>query len=135
MSENDRPTFDIAVPSVDPEKKDGDKPQTKEAGKAGEKETKEESDIVSTSWRQLRWQGYESSAWLGDGSHRSEADDQSEEDLQLKSELEMLVERLKVSSKLELGCGLSLTGRNPTLIFTSPRWRVYEHSYELPPAQ
>jgi hypothetical protein len=47
MSESDRPTFDIAVPSVDPEKKDGDKPQTKEAGKAGEKDTKEESDIVS----------------------------------------------------------------------------------------
>ncbi|OCF58861.1 26S proteasome regulatory subunit N1 [Kwoniella mangroviensis CBS 10435] len=68
MSEPDRPTFDIAVPSTDPEKKDQDKP-------------KANGDI--------KGKGKE------DGGKEDDVSDVSEEDLQLKAELEMLVQRLK----------------------------------------
>ncbi|WWD07723.1 hypothetical protein V865_005825 [Kwoniella europaea PYCC6329] len=68
MSEPDRPTFDIAVPSTDPEKKDQDKP-------------KANGDI--------KGKGKE------DGGKEDDVSDMSEEDLQLKAELEMLVQRLK----------------------------------------
>nr|XP_019047227.1 26S proteasome regulatory subunit N1 [Kwoniella bestiolae CBS 10118]OCF26157.1 26S proteasome regulatory subunit N1 [Kwoniella bestiolae CBS 10118] len=69
MSEPDRPTFDIAVPSTDPEKKDQDKPQPNGNGdvKGKGKDDGKEDDVA----------------------------DMSEEDLQLKAELEMLVQRLK----------------------------------------
>lgn len=47
---------------------------------------------------------------------------QSEEDLQLKAELEMLVERLKVS----LEDSRLLIARNPTPISTSLLWNHFE---------
>ncbi|WWC86946.1 uncharacterized protein L201_001827 [Kwoniella dendrophila CBS 6074] len=72
MSENDRPTFDIAVPSKDPEKKEGqDKPNGNVNG-------------------DLKGKGK-------DDGKDDEVSDMSEEDLQLKAELEMLVQRLKES--------------------------------------
>ncbi|WRT64812.1 uncharacterized protein IL334_001748 [Kwoniella shivajii] len=69
MSEPERPTFDIAVPSTDPEKKDEDKPKAN---------------------GDLKGKGK-------DESEKDEFTDMSEEDLQLKAELEMLVQRLKES--------------------------------------
>ncbi|WWC67906.1 uncharacterized protein I206_101824 [Kwoniella pini CBS 10737] len=69
MSDSDRPTFDIAVPSKDPEKKDEDKPKSNGDLKGKGKDESKEEDI----------------------------NDMSEEDLQLKAELEMLVQRLKES--------------------------------------
>nr|XP_018265646.1 26S proteasome regulatory subunit N1 [Kwoniella dejecticola CBS 10117]OBR87804.1 26S proteasome regulatory subunit N1 [Kwoniella dejecticola CBS 10117] len=69
MSDSDRPTFDIAVPSKDPEKKDEDKPKANGNGdlKGKGKDDGKDDDVT----------------------------EMSEEDLQLKAELEMLVQRLK----------------------------------------
>ncbi|WWD21462.1 hypothetical protein CI109_105948 [Kwoniella shandongensis] len=66
MSDGDRPTFDIAVPSKDPEPKDADKP-------------KSNGDLKGK----------------GKDEGKDEFTDMSEEDIQLKAELEMLVQRLK----------------------------------------
>ncbi|KAK8847370.1 hypothetical protein IAR55_005228 [Kwoniella newhampshirensis] len=68
MSDGDRPTFDIAVPSRDPEPKDADKP-------------KANGDLKGK----------------GKDDGKDELTDMSEEDMQLKAELEMLVQRLKES--------------------------------------
>ncbi|WVR04596.1 hypothetical protein IAU60_001606 [Kwoniella sp. DSM 27419] len=68
MPEGERPTFDIAVPSTDPEKKEeGDK--------------KANGDVKGK----------------GKDDGKDDVSDMSEEDLQLKAELEMLVQRLKES--------------------------------------
>ncbi|WVO18742.1 uncharacterized protein IAS62_000013 [Cryptococcus decagattii] len=67
MSEGERPTFDIAVPAKDPEPKEDDK--SKHAGDKGKARD--------------------------DG--KDEGPEMSEEDLQLKAELEMLVQRLRES--------------------------------------
>ncbi|WVN89474.1 uncharacterized protein L203_104698 [Cryptococcus depauperatus CBS 7841] len=65
MPESERPTFDVAVPAKDPEQKNVDKP--KQPGDKGKARD--------------------------DG--KDESNDMSEEDLQLKVELEMLVQRLR----------------------------------------
>ncbi|OCF41675.1 26S proteasome regulatory subunit N1 [Kwoniella heveanensis CBS 569] len=69
MSDGDRPTFDIAVPSTDPEKKE-EKPQANGNGTG---------DVTGK----------------GKDDGKDEVNEMSEEDLQLKAELEMLVQRLK----------------------------------------
>ena len=77
------PTVSIPVPSEDPKKKE-EKPNAKADGKLKDDE-KEGEDLV----------GVYNHTWLLNPSAYV-ACPQSEEDLQLKNELEMLVERLKV---------------------------------------
>ncbi|WVQ83362.1 hypothetical protein IAT38_005502 [Cryptococcus sp. DSM 104549] len=66
MSEEERPSFNIAVPAKDPEPKDADKPQSNGDAKG-----------------------------KGRDEGKDEVNEMSEEDLQLKAELEMLVQRLR----------------------------------------
>lgn len=75
------PTLSIPVPSEDPKKKD-EKPNVKADGKPKEDEKEGEDLVCDTNYL------------LSTSTHAQCF--QSEEDLQLKNELEMLVERLKV---------------------------------------
>lgn len=98
MADNERPdgvdrrvAEDISVPSEDPAGKEKkDKATTDGKGKEvdGKKEVKED-EIVSIKIRKCN-------AWIRRDANPGRCW-QSEEDLQLKNELEMLVERLKVS--------------------------------------
>lgn len=120
--EDHRLASEILVPSTDPKKAD-DKPKANGDAKGkGKGDEKDQPDIVSSSPEILRM--ISMSQWL---MH------QSEEDLQLQAELEMLVERLKVSSLSQL---LARIRRRPVivpqLIKTGKRHRLVPSCSRVP---
>ena len=98
MDGDNRQASTIPVLAKDPEKPDEDKPKANGDVKGKGKDESDEPEIVSCDDPRSPFLEHpesrrdRASTW-GSGC---DADDQSEEDLQLKSELEMLVERLRV---------------------------------------
>ena len=94
MSQDKDPQAEeIAVLSKDPENKDGDKPKPNGDIKGKGKEESDEPEIVRLLALLFPPLPIGTMDWVANVESS-----QSEEDLQLKTELEMLVERLKVST-------------------------------------